>query len=248
MKNLLLIIISIWLLFLFLPLAASCNNAENTQTAASLSFHMLVTDKDGHPLSGAKVVSEDQPAGQFKISALTDNSGNVVFKGIKTGDYKLNVSRFDYNLVEIAITITSTNSDLTIKMTPTATTSITPTTSPVSVTFDQLINQPDIYNNQFVVTDGFYFSGFEIAALAFSLIPATYNPDNVTPSQPLIWITGNLGQSVYDNLQQQNNTPSGYPERFGKVRITGQFQYGNKYGHLDAYKYQITVTQAEILE
>jgi hypothetical protein len=219
----------------------------NTIPLGTVNFQILVKDAENNPLSGAKVVSESQPAGQLKISGLTDNNGNVTFNSIRTGDYTLYVNRFDYNQIEIAITITPTNNNLTVNMTKTVTTTITPTTSPIPITFSQLVNQPKIYNDQFVTLEGFYFSGFEITALSVELFAATYNSANVSPKQPLIWITGNLGQNVYDNLYKQTNTPSGYPEYFGKIQITGQFHYGSKYGHLDAYKYQISAISGELL-
>jgi hypothetical protein len=109
------------------------------------------------------------------------------------------------------------------------------------------VNNPASYNNQSITVEGYYFSGFEIAALASALAPSTYNPKRVTPVQPLIWIEGNLGQNVYDNLSLQSDTPSGYAERYGKVRVTGVFHYGGKYGHLDAYQFKMTVSAAELL-
>lgn len=238
--------LSVMAAVLIMYLIAGCGRTTAT-TPATIDFHVHVEDTAYNPLSGAKVVSEAQPAGQSKITGLTDSGGDVTFNDVKTGDYTLYVSRFDYNQVEIAITITPANNDLTVKMTLTTTTTPTPTNSPITVTFDQLIAQPETYNGTFVTLEGFYFSGFEISALASELAPAPYNPENVTPKQPLIWITGNLGQDVYDNLSQQTNTPSGYPEHFGKVQITGQFQYGGKYGHLDAYNYQLTVISAKLL-
>ncbi|PPD58034.1 hypothetical protein JP09_007015 [Dehalogenimonas etheniformans] len=120
----------------------------------------------------------------------------------------------------------------------------TPKTVPFS--FSELIDHPALYNSRAVTVNGYYFSGFEISALASALVQSTFDPSNVTPVQPLIWITGDLGQAVYQNLMQQTNTPSGYPEKYGHVEITGLFQYG-KFGHLDAYSYQITVTQAAII-
>ena len=192
-------------------------------------------------------MSETQPEGQLKLTGLSKDDGNVMFDSIKTGDYTFYVTRFDYLQVDIAITVTPSNNKLTVKMTPASSTTSTPTTSPVSVTFDQLVNQPSVYNDKFITVEGFYFSGFEITALSFELVPATYNPNSVTPKQPLIWITGNLGQDVYSNLYHQTNTPSGYTENFGKVRVTGIFQYGGKYGHLDAYSYKLTVTGGVLL-
>jgi hypothetical protein len=231
--------------FLLISLITGC--CTTTMDSSTVIFTVSVIDQRDNPLWGAKVVSETQPEGQLKLTGLSSDDGNVIFKNIKTGDYTFYVTRFDYIQVDIAITITLSNNKLTVKMTPASSTTATPTTSPVSVTFDQLVNQPSVYNGKFITVEGFYFSGFEIAALSTELLTATYNPNNLTPKQPLIWITGNLGQDVYDNLYHQSNTPSGYTENFGKVRITGTFQYGSKYGHLDAYSYQITVTGGVLL-
>jgi len=62
-----------------------------------------------------------------------------------------------------------------------------------------------------------------------------------------MWITGDLGQDVYNNLFVQNDTPSGYPERYGRVQVTALFEYGGGYGQMNAYSYQLTVTGAELI-
>jgi hypothetical protein len=36
-------------------------------------------------------------------------------------------------------------------------------------------------------------------------------------------------------------------ERYGKVRATGKFQYGGKYGHLGGYDSQIAPSKIELL-
>jgi hypothetical protein len=237
-----------FILLLLMSLIAGCRVTTSTTTAAStVTFTVSITDQAGNPLWGAKVVSKTQPEGQLKLTGLSKDDGNVIFDDIETGDYTFYVTRFDYLQVDIAITIAPSNNKLIVKMTPASSTTFTPTTSPVSVTFDQLINQPSVYNGKFIIVEGFYFSGFEIAALSTGLLTATYNPNNLTPKQPLIWITGNLGKDVYDNLYHQTDTPSGYTENFGKVRVTGTFQYGSKYGHLDAYSYQVNVTSGALL-
>jgi hypothetical protein len=50
---------------------------------------------------------------------------------------------------------------------------------------------------------------------------------------------------MYDNLYQQSMM--GPTERYGKVRMTGKFQYGGQYGHLGAYKHQISPSNVELL-
>jgi len=61
------------------------------------------------------------------------------------------------------MTITPTNNELTEKCRVSTSTTIYTYHYPVSVTFEQLIAVPSSYNGQFVIVDGFYFSGFEIS-------------------------------------------------------------------------------------
>jgi hypothetical protein len=235
----------IGLAFLSMSLAACGNGNPSTTLPASIDLHITVTSQNRTPLSGAKVVSQEQPEGQLKITGLTDSQGRVTFNRIKPGVYAINISRFDYDPIEVTREITASDHDFTVTLKPSAATP--PPTSVPNLTFNELISQPASFNNRYVTVDAYYFSGFEISALAASLVASTYNPSNVTPVQPLIWVTGDLGQSVYPNLKQQTNTPSGYTEYYGRVRITGLFQFGARYGHLDAFNYLITVNAAAIL-
>ena len=68
------------------------------------------------------------------------------------------------------------------------------------------------------------------------------------PTGTLIWVKGGITQAVADKLYTQTDTPSGYSEHMGKLKVSGQFETGAKYGHLDSYLYQITITSAEVLE
>lgn len=112
--------------------------------------------------------------------------------------------------------------------------------------FAELIADPARYNGRDIAVEGFYFSGFEIAALAGSLAPAS-RPGNVMPVQPLIWIKTTVSVDPESRLCLQQNTPSGYDEHYGKVRLEGRFEYGGTYGHMNAYSYQLVVTRAEVL-
>ena len=50
---------------------------------------------------------------------------------------------------------------------------------------------------------------------------------------------------MYDELtQQQMMGPS---ERYGKLVITGKFEYGGRYGHLGGYDSQITPIEVKLL-
>jgi hypothetical protein len=112
--------------------------------------------------------------------------------------------------------------------------------------FTLLTTHPADYNGKEVTLDAFIFTGFEISALAGGLSHPG-GSTRWTPVQPLIWLAGSIPQSVLDALHTQTDTPSGYAEHFGKIRVTGKFEYGGKYGHLDAYKFRLTASTSSIL-
>ena len=113
------------------------------------------------------------------------------------------------------------------------------------LTFSELITSADEYNGKTVTVEGFYFSGFEITALAGSLGWAEFEPERIVPQQPLIWTS--LERNIQSELLTQTKTPSGYPEYFGKVRVTGKFETGETYGHMNAYTFKLTVTSTAVL-
>ncbi len=117
----------------------------------------------------------------------------------------------------------------------------------MNIDFGQLISSPAKYNGKTVTVEGYYFSGFEIVVLSESLQPSTFAEGNVNPSTPMIWLTGSFPDDIHNGLIVQNNTPSGYPEYYGRVKLTGTFEYGGKYGHLNAFNYQLDVTSVEKL-
>ena len=242
------LLISIALAVLSLSaLANGCGSPATTSSSGAVDFRVYVESDAGEPLIGAKIVSEEQPGGQLKITGLTDTGGRAIFRSIKAGEYLFEISRFDYVPVTVLITVSSTNHDLSISMMP-STTTLPPTTgTPLSVNFGDLTGQPVVYNGQLVSVEGYYFSGFEVSALTAALVPSTFRPGNVTPAQPLIWVTGNLGDDVYAGLAVQTETPSGYAERYGQVILTGFFEYGSGYGHLNAYPFRLTATSARLI-
>ena len=116
------------------------------------------------------------------------------------------------------------------------------------LTFDRLISQADKYNGKTVTLDAFYFTGFEIAALAGAVGPSTSGPWRIVPTGTLIWVKSGAPQDVYNRMYIQTDTPSGYAEHVGKIRVTGTFETGSKFGHLDAYQYQFSISSAELLD
>jgi hypothetical protein len=117
-----------------------------------------------------------------------------------------------------------------------------------TLTFSQLITDSKKYNGQTVTLEAFYFSGFEISALSESVGPSTSGIWRIVPKGTLVWVESGIPQGTFDKLYRQIDTLSGYAESIGRLKITGKFETGGKYGHLDAYEHKIAITQAELLE
>ncbi len=101
------------------------------------------------------------------------------------------------------------------------------------VTISQLTSSPERYDGKFVRTEGFYLSAFETSALGES----TYRQgEMVYLTEPAIWLDPSTIESREDCFQ----TATVPPEEVCKVKVAGYFEYGEGYGHLSAYKYQIT--------
>jgi hypothetical protein len=77
-------------------------SGASTQTGI---FQIKVTDQNDKPLAGVKVVSEEQPNGQLKITGLTDADGIAIFSDVNSGNYIFDINRYDYLQNNIAITV-----------------------------------------------------------------------------------------------------------------------------------------------
>jgi hypothetical protein len=117
-----------------------------------------------------------------------------------------------------------------------------------SIAVSQLISQADKYKGKTVTFEAFYFGGFEISALAESVGPANSGVWRIVPNGTLIWVKSGISQELHDKFYKQTDTPSGYTEYIGKLKVSGIFETGGKYGHMDAYHYQMAITSAELLE
>ena len=115
-----------------------------------------------------------------------------------------------------------------------------------TVSFDDLFANPNKYNGRFVSIEGFYFSGFEVQVIAERQEHSGYAEGHLVPKGQIIWVEGGMPIEVYDVLYQQSMM--GPEERYGKVRITGKFEYGGKYGHLGGHVSQIIPSNTELLE
>lgn len=112
------------------------------------------------------------------------------------------------------------------------------------VTFDQLFANPNKYAGRQVSIEGYYYHGFETIVMSERLDYSGYAEGHLIPKGLMLWIEGGIPEEVFDGLQQQMMGPV---ERYGKLRITGTFEYGGKYGHLGQFEYQIKPSQVELI-
>jgi hypothetical protein len=131
---------------------------------------------------------------------------------------------------------------------PTATALLTPTSTPAEVqdvTFTDLFFSPDQYKGRDILLEGFYFHGFETIVLSERLEYSGYAQGHLWPRGQMVWIEGSIPREVYDQLSQQ--AMIGPIERYGKLRIKGRFEYGERYGHGGGFTSQIVPSEVELL-
>ena len=116
----------------------------------------------------------------------------------------------------------------------------------IEITFEQLFSNPSQYSGKNIAIEGFIFLGFETMVISEELEYSGYTEGHLVPSGRMLWIEGGIPNEVYDVLYQQQMM--GPTERYGKVRLTGKFEYGAKYGHLGGYNSQIIPSEVELLQ
>jgi len=114
------------------------------------------------------------------------------------------------------------------------------------VTLDELTSDPVRYNVEEITIDGFYFQGFDVQAITERLEYSGYTLGHIVPKGEIIWVEGGILGDIHEELYIQDMM--GPKEWYGKVRITGKFEYGEQYGHLGAYDFQILPSEVEMLE
>jgi hypothetical protein len=110
------------------------------------------------------------------------------------------------------------------------------------VTFDQLFSDPEIYDNRNITIEGFYFYSFENVILSESLEYSGSEGGSFSSTGRDMWVEGVISREAYDALYENWSI-----WRYGKVSMTGKFEYGESYGHLGLWDMQITPTKTVIL-
>jgi hypothetical protein len=98
-----------------------------------------------------------------------------------------------------------------------------------TISFSELISDPIKYSGKNICTEGIYLSGFEASALGADIYELN---GSIYLTEPAIWIEG----IEVINLTECK-TSNGYS--FCPAKVCGHFEYGQKYGHLGGYEYQI---------
>jgi hypothetical protein len=116
----------------------------------------------------------------------------------------------------------------------------------VEVSFEQLFSNPGQYNGKHIAIKGFVFLGFETMVISEELKYSGHAEGHLIPSGRMLWVEGGIPTDIYDKLYKQDMM--GPIERYGKISVKGTFEYGGQYGHLGAFKYQITPSEIQFLE
>ncbi len=114
-----------------------------------------------------------------------------------------------------------------------------------SVTFSQVISDPERYNENKITVEGFYFDSFEFIGLCERL--TVLDNGRFAPDGEVMWLNGGLPKEIYDKLSSQQVELGGFVQHYGRMKVTGKFEYGGKYGHLGGFRFQITPENALLL-
>ncbi|MFC1955897.1 hypothetical protein ACFLWZ_05155 [Chloroflexota bacterium] len=113
------------------------------------------------------------------------------------------------------------------------------------VAFEQLFLAPDQYNGKDIIIEGYYYQGWETIVLSEKLVYSGYAQGHLIPDGEMLWIEQWVPKEIYDNAYQQQMM--GPLERYGKVIMTGKFEYGEKYGHVGGFDSQIIPLDVELV-
>jgi hypothetical protein len=113
------------------------------------------------------------------------------------------------------------------------------------VIFEKLFVSPEQYHGRQITLEGFYFQGFEVVVLSERLELSGYAEGHLIPKGRMLWIEGGIPLEIYDRLYEQDMM--GPEERYGKLKVTGRFEYGGQYGHLGGYDAQIIPSEVKLL-
>jgi hypothetical protein len=117
-----------------------------------------------------------------------------------------------------------------------------------TVSIIDLVSSPEQYNGKTVTVEGIYIRGWEWVLLAEdAALIGNKGVNEIQPVGETIWFAGLIPIDVQKKLHKHSITET-ESQYYGKVKVTGLFEYGARYGHMNAYKYRITATEIEALD
>jgi hypothetical protein len=109
-----------------------------------------------------------------------------------------------------------------------------------------LTSDPVRFGGEEVTVEGFYFQGFEVQVITGRLEYSGYAEGHLAPKGEMVWVEGGIPNEVNEALYIQDMM--GPEERYGKVKITGEFEYKGQYGHLGAYDSRIVPSSVKLVK
>lgn len=120
--------------------------------------------------------------------------------------------------------------------------------SAASATLDDLVSHPEQYSGKTVIVEGIYINGWEWTVLADGIaFLGDEKPKELTIVGNSIWFAGIIPLETRNQLYDYTSPGAGQ-QHFGKLRVTGLFESGGKYGYLSQYKNRITADKVELLD
>ena len=121
-----------------------------------------------------------------------------------------------------------------------------PTSDLPVTTLEEVLASPDRYNGKEILLEGFYFQCWESNFITERMAASGFAEGHLWPFGPKVWIQGSIPKEVYVGLHQLDMM--GPLERYGKVRIKGKFQTGERYGHLGQFDARIIPSGVQVLQ
>src|SRR5512135_1377258 len=84
------------------------------------SLHVQVVGENNTPLPCFKVISNEQPSGQLKVTGMSGSDGSVTYNDIKAGKYNFYVNGAGYEQQTFDVTVArgkTTNKTITLNRT-----------------------------------------------------------------------------------------------------------------------------------
>jgi hypothetical protein len=117
-----------------------------------------------------------------------------------------------------------------------------------TTTLDELAAKPEQFNGKTVTVDGIYVNGWESTVLAGNIsFTGTGETKELKTAGTSIWFAGFLPLDINDKLYKHTSPIAG-PQHYGKLRVTGLFESGGKYGNTYSFKFRITAEKVELLD